>query len=341
MTILNLMLGSGRGGLEQAAFDYAEALAHVRIPSLSLLSPGAWVEAPFTAAGLAHETLPNIARWDPRAILRLRQLAREHKARAIICHGNRAISLALFALKGRVPIIAVAHNYSTRRFSRVDACFAITQHLATHLRKGDAKQISLMPNMVRIPASVQRPAFQTPPVIGTLGRFQHKKGFDVLLDALAILAQRGIAYAARIGGDGAEQEALIKRAEAYGILDRVTFTGWVKDKDVFFEQLDLFVLPSRQEAFGLTLIEAMAHSVPVVTTDAHGPREIAHHGKDALVIPHSDPEAMADAIATLLSNPATASRLGAAGRALVEREYTLEAMGQRLQTALQPYMSQV
>lgn len=337
MTILNLMLGKGRGGLEQAAIDGAEALRLGGIDALTLITPGAWAEAPLAAAGLPHESLANANRFDPFAIWRLRRTAKHAHATAVLCHGNRALSLALKALKGRVPIIAVAHNPSTRRFGRADLCFAVTKHLAAHLTSGGAKQVIHIPNMVRVPPRMERPAMRTPPVIGAMGRLDYKKGFDVFIDALAILAQRSIPFRATLGGEGAEMEALQKRVQAYALDSQVELVGWVKDKAAFFDGVDVFVVPSRQEAFGLTLVEAMAHRVPVVTSDAFGPREIAHHGEDALVTEHGDAEQLADALVQLLGDPALATRLGDAGRALVEREYTMQAMATRLQAALAPY----
>ena len=62
MTILNLMLGKKRGGLEQAALDYAEALQAANIPALSVITPAAWVEAQMVDAGVPHQSLANIAR---------------------------------------------------------------------------------------------------------------------------------------------------------------------------------------------------------------------------------------------------------------------------------------
>lgn len=336
MVILNLMLGKGRGGLEQAAIDYAEVLQATAIPAITVVSPGAWAQAPLAAGGLPHETLANFARWDPLAVLRLRALVARTQATAILCHGNRAVALALTALKGRIPVIAVAHNASTRRFARADHAIAITEALAAQLRAH--VPVTVIANMVRVPALPSRPPMRTPPVIGSMGRLHPVKGVDQLLDALAVLAQRGVAYQAVIGGDGDELASLRNRAQAYGIDDRVHFAGWIKDKEAFFDSIDLFVLPSRQESFGLALLEAMAHQLPVVTSDANGPREIAHHGTDALVVKRGDADAMADAIAALLASPSLATTLGRAARALVEAEYTPAAMGSRLHALLAPYM---
>ncbi len=337
MTILNLMLGKERGGLEQAALDYAEALALAQIPARTVISPGAWVEAPLVAAQVAHESLTNRGRWDMLAPLRLQAMASRTQAQAIICHGNRALTLALraFGRRGARPdIIAVAHNYSTRRFARADRCFAITQHLATHLEAGGARHITPMPNMVRIHPPTPRPEWRTPPVIGSMGRFVAKKGFATYIEALALLRTRGVPFRAVLGGDGdgaAEIDALIARHQLGDQLQRI---GWVKDKTAFFDSIDLFALPSLHEPFGIVLIEAMSHSVPTLSTDAEGPSEILRPGENGLLVPKHNPAAMAEALAQLLTDPARATSLGASARHHVATHYSMEAMAHRLTAAL-------
>lgn len=338
MSVLNLMLGKGRGGLEQAAVDYAEALQLARIPTLTVISPTAWVAATLASSNLPHQSLKSRGAWDWLAALRLRALARRSNTRVVLCHGNRALSIALKAFKGRIPVIAVAHNESIKRFHQADACFAITQHLVRQLQTAGARQVTLLPNMVRIGEANERPAFRTPPVIGSLGRLVPIKGIRTLIDALAILKQRGIAFHAIIGGDGEEREALQQLVLHYGLHNHVRFLGWVQQKRAFFESIDLFVLPSQREAFGLALVEAMSEAVPVIATDAPGPKEIIHHGTDGLLVPIGRPGALADAIAQLIHDPAQATRLGHAARIRVTQEYSLNAMTTRLQAALAPYI---
>ena len=334
MTILNLMLGKKRGGLEQAALDYAEALQAANIPALSVITPAAWVEAQMVAAGVPHQSLANIARWDPLAILRLRRLAKRTKATAIICHGNRALTLALLALRGRVKIIAVAHNYKVRRFAKADASFSITQHLADHLKTQGAKNIQLMPNMVRIPHVPPHAAFRSPPIIGSMGRFVGKKRFELYVEALALLKSRAVKFKAVLGGDGEKADALRSLIHNHALEQQITMSGWVRDKAQFFADIDIFVLPSQHEPFGIVLIEAMAYGVPVVTTDSEGPREIVKHGEDALLVPRGDAVAMADAMEQLIKNEEKARIMTAAAHKKVARDYSLAAMAERLKAAL-------
>lgn len=339
--VLNLMLGRHRGGLEQAAIDYAQALSVAAIPSVSVISPQAWAEASLVANRLPYRSLANPGLFSLAAVWQLRKLARDTGASVVICHGNRALSLALRAFKGRIPVIAVAHNASTRRFIRAEHSFSITRHLALHLQQHGITRISHMPNAVRIPASALRGPYRVPPVIGAMGRYVSKKGFETYIDALALLKARGIVFEAILGGEGPLAEALQARINSHGLQREVTMAGWVEDKSAFFSRVDVFVLPSLDEPFGIVLIEAMAHGVPVITSDASGPQEIVHHGVDALVTPRGNAVLLADALAHVLQQPETAERLGMAGRALVMQEYSIPAMATRLKSALAPYIGGV
>ncbi len=344
MTILNLMLGKKRGGLEQAALDYAESLACAGIPALTVISPEAWVAAPLVTAGMPHETLRNHSRLDFFAPKRLQKLAARAQATAIICHGNRALTLALRAFHHSPPtthhapkIIAVAHNYSNRRFAQADACIALTDHSAEHLRALGVTHIHHIPNMVRAAASHARPAFRTPPVIGSMGRFVAKKGFPTFIEALSVLRARNIPFRAILGGEGEDAQAIDALITRYQLQNHITRTGWVTDKTAFYNSIDLFVLPSLHEPFGIVLIEAMSHGLPVISTATEGPSEILREG-DGWLVPKKDPEKLADAITEALYDPLRAVMRGQSAAALVARDYSKEAMAGRLQMALKPYI---
>lgn len=333
MAILNIMLGRGRGGLEQASLDYAEALALAGIETLTITSPGAWANGGL--GQLPHQPIRHWAVFDPLAILRLRRLAEEQKADVAICHGNRALRLTLNALKGRVPIFATAHNYSVKRFVSADRVLCITRDLMNEMaRRGyPESRISYMPNMVRIPERTVRPTNpRALPVIATMGRFVEKKGFDLFIDAVRLLKNRGFHFRAVLGGDG--ELAATLRDRAAGLDDVLTFSGWVADKSAFFGEADIFVLPSRHEPFGIVLLEAMAHSVPVVTTDSEGPREIVQSGHDALLVPRGDAVALADAIAALLADGSRAQALGNQAFQTASASYSIGAMSKRLKQLL-------
>ena len=335
MTIVNLMLGAYRGGLEQAAIDYAESLAAAQLPTLNILSPGSWAAEEFARRGLPFSTLVQRGGWDIFAARRLRKMAEAAEASAVICHGNRALSLALLS---RAPMkkIAVAHNYKTRRFCFADAALAVALDARERLIENgmQASSVHYVPNMVRISEMTQCPPVREPPIIGSMGRFVPKKGFEIYLDALAILAREGVPFRAVLGGGGPEEHRLRQRLALRGLADHVTLSGWVENKTEWFAGIDIFVLPSHHEPFGIVLIEAMAACLPVISTDSTGPREIIRDGEDGMLFPVADAESLAARLRTALSDPAATRAMGERGYARVAEQFSQEAMVRRLKTAL-------
>lgn len=178
------------------------------------------------------------------------------------------------------------------------------------------------------------------PVVLFVGRLRAYKGLPFLLRAMTRLDARLV-----IVGDGPEEGRLRELARAEGVAHAVTFVGHLPDEDLpaAYQAADVFALPSHlpSEAFGLVLVEAMASGLPVVCTDlGTGTTEVVRSGETGLVVPPADPAALAEALQTLLSDRALHHRLGQAGRARAEAEYsapvyvrrTLEAYEDLLRT---------
>ena len=190
-----------------------------------------------------------------------------------------------------------------------------------------ADRIERVPHFRSIePVAAAKAPPRTEGVVKSLGRLVHKKGFDVLVHASAHAAAQGVPFRLEIGGDGPERASLQALAGRLGIEDRVTFCGWIDDVAAFLADADLFVLPSRVEAFGIVVLEAMACGVPIVATRLSGPLETLDEDT-ALLVPSDDPAAMAEAraraaLASFKANyaePAVMERYLDACRRLAER----------------------
>jgi glycosyltransferase involved in cell wall biosynthesis len=170
----------------------------------------------------------------------------------------------------------------------------------------------------------------------TVGNIRPVKGHDVLLRAAALVLEHLPHATFSIAGDildpvyFAELQTL---ARDLGITSAVTFLGSVPDPIPHLRTADLFVLPSRSEGFSNAIIEAMAVALPVVATTVGGNAEAVHDGSTGLLVPSDDPTALAHAMLALLTDPVTASRMGAAGRAAVLARFTTDAMLSRTTAA--------
>lgn len=167
-----------------------------------------------------------------------------------------------------------------------------------------------------------------PRIVLAVGRFVYYKGFEVLLEAMRTVDARLL-----LVGDGAERESLLAHARRLGIDARATFLGTVPDTSPYFAAADVFVLPSttRAEAFGIVQLEAMASRTPVVNTRLPtGVPWVSQHEQTGLTVTPGDPGELAAAIQRLLGDRGMRERLGEAGRARVEREFTDRVMMSRI-----------
>ena len=167
------------------------------------------------------------------------------------------------------------------------------------------------------------------PMIGGLGRLAagEVKGFDLLLVAAALLAERLPHLHVLVVGDGPRRPFLEDVARRLGLRQRVHFVGSSEDIRIPLAFMDLFVFSSRwPEAFGLTLVEAMAAGKPVVASQAGAVPEVIQHGVNGWLVPSNDPVMMAEGIARLLSNRAEAVRLGQQAQRHVQERFGLERM---------------
>lgn len=177
-------------------------------------------------------------------------------------------------------------------------------------------------NGVDIDEDKGTPPALPPRYVLALGRVVATKGFDLLLRAFA-QARLPTDVALVIGGDGPERDPLMALAVELGVSDRTIFTGRLDRGAVVttVAQSAALVVPSRVEPFGIVLLEGWRAGVPVIATTRGGPSELIQHGADGWLV---DPEVTADLAAVLeqvFSDPVSAARVAAAGRARVE-EFT-------------------
>src|SRR5262249_13018054 len=154
--------------------------------------------------------------------------------------------------------------------------------------------------------------------------------------------RRGIAFELTLFGDGPDAPALAARAEALGLGSAVRFGGAVPQEEVARQMraCHVFVLPCRRDRGGdmdgmpTVFMEAMATGRPVVRCAISGIPELVHDGETGLIVPPDDPAALAGALERLATESGLAARLGAAARALVERQHDQRTNARRVVTLL-------
>jgi glycosyltransferase involved in cell wall biosynthesis len=178
-------------------------------------------------------------------------------------------------------------------------------------------------------------------VIGIIGRLQEWKGQHRFLHALAQLVDRGLdVHGLIVGGEAHGFSAgygkhLEGVARDLGLGERVTMTGQIPDPEKYLGSMDLLVSASRAEPFGIVLVEAMAHGVPVIAVADAGPLDIVVPGVSGLLVDTPEPESLAQAMAELVADPDRRRRLGEAGRKRAMERFTATHMTARLERHLE------
>ena len=340
LTVACVMLSERRGGLEQSLIDDGEALALAGHRVVALIAPGWPGRAQLEPVVVEMAMVRSRSEWDLIARRRVSAVLRAWAPSVVLTIGRRATVLSRGALRHdpNVPLVARTPNERVRHLIGIDQIIATTPDIAQALIGAGQppERISVVPNLVRVPEAGARRGrtMREPPVIGALGRLVAGKGFGDLIDALALLRDRGVSFAARVGGTGPEERALRARAAAAGLNERLGFLGWVTDKAAFFEGIDVLCVPSRAEAFGIVVLEGMAHGVPVIAADAQGPRAIITDGVDGLLVRRADPQHLADALERLLNDAALRHRLAESALQTVRARYALPVVAAQLSDTL-------
>ncbi|MEI6650947.1 MAG: glycosyltransferase [Chlorobiaceae bacterium] len=175
-------------------------------------------------------------------------------------------------------------------------------------------------------------------IIYSAGRLSEQKGFTWLIEAAAILKKTRNDLIFAISGEGKLEADLKKQVANASLEDSFIFMGFTDNIYPYLKGCDLFVLASLFEGMPNVVMEAMAMQKPVIATDVNGARELMVDGKTGIIVPPKQPEALAAAIEKIIDNPEILAEFGKSGYERVTHEFTMNAMGNKLEEYLQQKM---
>lgn len=203
-----------------------------------------------------------------------------------------------------------------RRFLYPRASAVVLQTEADAANYAFLHEASVIPNPVAAPSAAARPRKR---IILAVGRLERQKGFDLLLEAFALVEDRRD-WRLLIAGEGAERPALEAQIERLGLSGSVELLGRRRDIAELYAEASIFCLSSRYEGFPNVLVEAMAAGCAVISVDCPtGPKEILEDGLDGLLITSEDTMALAAALERLMGDEALRKRLGASASGVRSR----------------------
>jgi glycosyltransferase involved in cell wall biosynthesis len=322
------------GGEQYHILTFLRLLNRERFELAIACAPqGPFVDAA-AALGVPHIPVEMRSKYDLRAIHHLVQIFRSGSYHIVHLHGARAGVLGRIAAKlARVPtVVWTLHVFQLdvlqgwRRVQRplyiaVEKLLAhvtdlIITETDTHRRKLIEVEGIDPARIVRIYASINVKGFERPfdaqrkrqelglaeanAVVGTIARLSPQKGIEYFLRAVPAIQEAMRQVRFLVVGDGPLRSWLEAEVQQLGITSSVTFTGYRKDAHEIMRSLDVFVLPTLWESFGLVLAEAMASKVPVVASSVEPIPEVLDGYEAARLVPPRNPRALAQAVVQVL-----------------------------------------
>lgn len=360
LRVLHLGSPTGLFGAERwilALVGHLQACEVHSIVSVLRDAPGYRAELCEQAARLGVEThiIEAHGRFTLSGVSALRRFIRERQIDIVHTHGYKTDLIGLLATLGtRCHIVSTPHGWSVEKdlklgiYQVVDRVSFAFMSAVAPLSEQLQRELSRMPWLRRrlhlIRNGVDLSEVHAAPTacseletfkargefrLGYIGRLVPAKGLDTLVRALALVPDRRVQLC--MIGDGPQRDELAALAKQLGVAQRVNFYGYRADRLSFLKQMDAFVLPSLSEGIPRSVLEAMAANVAVVASDIPGCRVLVHDGRTGLLAPVGDAPALAAAIARVVGDPDLRSRLAAAGKALVESEFSAAIMAKRYQ----------
>jgi glycosyltransferase involved in cell wall biosynthesis len=334
------------GGARQVLYLIAGLEAR-GVESLLVCPPGSAIAAAARAEGARVEELPMRGEADIPLIPRLLRLIRRERPSLVHLHGRRGADVlgGLAARLAGLPCVLSRRvdNPEPRWLARPKyALYARVIAISEGIRRVLLQEGVPPGHVVRVSSAVDAGAFDRPcdrdwlqsalgadgrrPLAGMIAQLIPRKGHDVLLEALPRVLERSPDLLVVLLGKGPREQEIAAEIRRRGLGGNVRLLGFREDLDRLLCCLDLVVHPALMEGLGVSLLQAAAAGVPLVASRAGGLPEAVRDGENGLLVPPGDPAALAAAMGRLLADPDLRRRMGEAGRALVRREFSLDAM---------------
>lgn len=337
-----------RGGEQQASW-LMRGLAARGHGVLAMGRPGApFLQNSHADAPLRRVPLPLRGEWDLPSAARLAALVRREGIDILHAHTSHAHTLAVLARawagRGRV-VVSRRVSFSPRnhvlnrwKYRAPDRLLAVSQRVGAVLAEFGVSRENIdvvhsavdlerlrVPPLSRASLGVDEDA----PLVVSAGALVGHKDHENLVDAAARVHKEFPRLRVVIAGEGPLRGALETRIAEAGLSEAVTLLGHRDDAPALLRAADVYVSSSWSEGLGTSVLEALACGTPVVATEAGGAAEMVVPGETGLLVPVRDAAALAQAMVVSLRDREAAYSRAEAGKALVQREFTVERMVER------------
>ena len=297
MKIAHIILTSQNGGAENVFIDYIRLLKNIGHENFAIIKNDAPYFSKLETLQIKTQKIANkFGYHDFLAIKKIKNFIEENQIEIVIAHAGKSMVLAHKALKKitnkKIILVAVNHSNNIKRSLCADLIFSVNKEIffKTIDEKRTPENSFIIHNGIDLEGFEPEVyeynfAKKSTIILGVIGRLHSVKGFDLAIEALEILQKKySQKIILKIAGTGEEMANLQKKVKDLKLENNVEFVGWMSNQKDFFSQIDIFILPSKVETFGLVVLEAMKYGKPIIATNCDGPKEILRHEIDGLLI---------------------------------------------------------
>jgi glycosyltransferase involved in cell wall biosynthesis len=347
MRVLHTESSKGWGGQENRTLNELLGMRQLGHEMAVVSQPGARIIDRAKEAGFETFEIPMRGAVDLPAMFKLRKLIMNWRPHIINCHSGRDTQLAGIAARSlgsdRPRIVRTRHLALpiTSRFSYSvlpDHVVTVSRYVGDYLISEGvpAEMVSAIPTGVDFSryqkistGGTLRSELGLPPetlLVGTVAILRRKKGHLELLEAIPKVLARHPDVHFVFAGDGPMQSQIVEHIHQAGLESRVHLLGLRRDVINVLQSIDLFVLPTHQEALGTAFIEAAAMGLPAIGTNVDGVPEVILDGESGLLVPALDCDLLTKSIIALLDDAELRARMGHFANQRIRQLYSREAM---------------
>ncbi len=349
-TIVHTESSEGWGGQENRTLQESIGLRNLGARAIILCQPASVLGKRALAEGFEVRTCRMRKSYDLYAIRRILKLIKTENINVISTHSGKDSFLA--GIAGRIsknrPVIVRTRHLALPITSKVT--YSLLPHMVVtvgeYVRQYLISKGISHEKVIAIPTGIDISKFSPEnadgnlrrelglnsdvPIVGTIAILRRKKGHHILLEAIPLILQKIPEAVFVFAGDGPQRENVLNKIKNLGLSNKVFMLGLRKDIPNLLKSIDLFVLPTLQEALGTSFIEAMAMEKPVIGTNVGGVSEVIKSGVNGYLVEPNNSSALANAIIKMLQNKERAKMMGIEGRKIVQQNFTVERMCKKM-----------
>ncbi len=346
ITVLHTESSKGWGGQEVRTFRESVGLTRLGVRIIILCQPGSVLGEKAEAAGIEVKTCVMKKSYDVFAVKRIMKLIKDENIDIVNTHSGRDTLLAGVAgrLSGRKPAVVRTRHLAlpiTSKFTYnylAHKIVTVSEYVRNYLISEGvpASKVTAVHTCVDLDSFNPDSANESLrkelglnaeiPLVGMVAILRKKKGHHILLEAIPDVLKEIPETVFVLAGNGPQEANIISMLKEFGLGDKVFMLGLRNDVPDILKSIDVFVLPTLQEALGTSFIEAMAMGKPVIGTDVGGVGELIADGENGYLVKPDSPSDLAKALIKVLQSDDRGRMMGIKGRDIALQKFSADKM---------------